>query len=64
MSDFGYVTVTTTCPVTPADGDTDTRIFGVHGDTVYRNIKCPEGHDYTIGVVLTVSGAATEYVIN
>ena len=64
MPDFGYVTVTTTCPVVAEDGDTETRIFGKHEDTIYETIKCPEGHSYVIGVVLTVLGVATAYVIN
>lgn len=64
MADYGYMTVTTTCPVTPADGTTDTRIFGKNGDTIYKTVQCPNGHDYTIGVVLTISGVATAYVID
>ena len=64
MVDFGWVTVTTTCPVVGGDGDTDTRVFGSDGETIYKNVECPEGHKYTVGVVMTVEGAATAYVID
>jgi len=64
MADFGYMTVTTTCPVNAPDGDTDTRVFGEDGSTVYKTVTCPEGHKYTVGTVITVSGVATEYVID
>lgn len=64
MTDFGWVTVTATCPVTPADGTTTVRMFGAHGESLYRNVECPEGHTYTVKVVITCSGAVTEYVID
>jgi hypothetical protein len=64
MADYGYVGITSTCPVSASDGDTDSRIFGKDGDTIYRNVVCPEGHTYTIEVDLTVEGAVTEYVID
>ena len=64
MADFGYMEVTGTCPVTGADGDTTIRVFGNNGDSIYRNIVCPEGHTYTVKVVITVNGAVTEYVID
>ena len=64
MADFGYMTVTTTCPVVGADGNTDTRVFGEHGTTVYKQATCPEGHVYTVGTVVTVSGVATAYEID
>ena len=64
MADFGYMTVTTTCPVNGADGTKDTRVFGEHGTTVYKTETCPEGHVYTVGTVITCSGAATAYEID
>lgn len=64
MVDFGYMTVTTTCPVNAPDGDTESRVYGEDGQTVYQNAVCPEGHEYTVGTVITVSGVATAYVID
>ena len=64
MTDFGYMTVTTTCPVEPLDGDADTRLFGQDGNTVFKQETCPEGHVYTVGTVINVSGVATAYVID
>ena len=64
MVDFGYMTVTTTCPVNAPDGDSETRLFGQDGSTVYKQETCPEGHVYTVGAVLTISGVATAYVID
>ena len=63
MADYGWATVTSTCPVTPADGDTESRIFGGDGDSIYRTVECPEGHTYGIKVVMAVTGTVTEYVL-
>jgi len=64
MADYGYMEVTSTCPVVAEDGDTTSRIFGKDGATIYRNVVCPEGHTYTIAIAITVEGAVTEYVID
>ncbi len=64
MADFGHIEVTTTCPVTGADGDTTHRVFGKNGDTVHKEITCPQGHVYTVGSVITVSAVNTAYVID
>jgi len=63
MADFGYVTVTTACPVTPEDGNTTTRVFGDDEADVYKIVVCPEGHEYGIKVHMEVSGTATVYTL-
>jgi hypothetical protein len=64
MADYGWVTVTTECPVEACDETKDIRVFGKNGDSIYRTVTDDAGHTYTVKVVMTVSGAVTEYVID
>lgn len=65
MTDFGWVTVTAECPAQGCDGEDDVRIFGSHGASIYRSVKCTTCDvTYTVKVVVTCSGAVTEYVID
>ncbi len=62
MADYGYMDVTATCPTHGSATET-VRIFGKHGDTVYKVIKdSTNGDYYTLKVVLTISGSVTSYV--
>jgi len=64
MADYGWMTVTTECPVEACDETVDIRVFGKDGDTVYRTVEDAAGHTYVVAVVITVEGAVTEYVID
>jgi hypothetical protein len=61
MTDYGYMTVTAECPSCLVE--TDVRIIGNDGDEKYRTINCACGVTYAIKVVLTISGAVTEYTL-
>lgn len=62
MTDFGYLTATTTCP--SCGTETDVRIFGENGDTKYKSVTCDCGVTFTSAVVITVSGAVTDYTLS
>lgn len=65
MADFGWVTVTAECPAGGCDGEDDVRVFGSHGESIYRNVECSTcSVVYNVKVVITCSGAVTEYVID
>ena len=65
MADFGWVTVTAECPADGCEGENEVRVFGSHGDTIRRNPICPTCETaYTVEIVITCSGAVTEYVID
>ena len=65
MADFGWVTVTATCPQGGCSGTNEIRVFGSHGDEIYRNPVCPDcSTEYTAKVTITCSGAVAEYVID
>lgn len=60
MTDFGYVTVTTSCPHVDCTETVDVRVFGEADAVIYRTITCDEGHTYTAAITLTVEGASEE----
>ena len=63
MADYGWVTVTTTCPAQSCSGTNDNRAFGSNGASVFFHPTCPTCSTvYTAKVVITVTGAGTAYV--
>jgi len=63
--DFGYMAVTADCPADGCAGTEVVRVWGQNGDSLYRTVYCTTCEvSWTIKVVVTVSGAVTNYVID
>lgn len=61
-TDYGYMEVTTTCPIGGCGGTDTIRVYGENGETVTTTVLCSTCDQYYAAeVVITVSGAPTEY---
>jgi len=64
MANFGWMDVTCTCP-THAGVTTTIRVFGKHGDVIYKEVKDETNADYyTVRITITISTATVSYIIN
>jgi len=65
MTDHAQVTVTAECPAEGCDGEDDVTVEGDHGDSKYKMVTCSTcSVTYGIKVVITASGAVTEYALD
>jgi hypothetical protein len=60
--DFGYMDVTFECPESGCSGTETVRVWGQNGESIYRTVECTTcSVTNAMKVVITVSGAVTEY---
>lgn len=65
MADHAQVTVTTDCPADGCAATNDVTVEGDHAASKYRMVECATCDVwYGVKIVITASGAATEYVLD
>ena len=62
MANFGWMDVACTCP-THTSVTTTLRVFGSHGDVIYKTVYDETNGDYySVRITITISTAVVDYV--